>query len=118
MPGTEQCNARRLERAVGMQVMVQRAGGHAAQLAADRGDAAACVGHQVLGVAQAFGRHPARAAALAPPRARAAAMPSFTRWRMTLRSISAKAAWICRKARPMGVVVSKSAFSARKPMPR
>src|SRR4051794_9449241 len=33
-------------------------------------------------------------------------MPSFTRWRMTLRSISAKAAWICRKARPMGVVVS------------
>ena len=40
------------------------------------------------------------------PRARAAFTPSRTRWRMTLRSILANAAWICRKARPAGVVVS------------
>ena len=39
------------------------------------------------------------------PRARAAFTLSRTRWRMTLRSISANAAWICRKARPAGVVV-------------
>lgn len=38
--------------------------------------------------------------------ARAAATSSFTRRRITLRLISAKAAWICKKARPTGVVVS------------
>ena len=37
---------------------------------------------------------------------------------MTLRSISANAAWICRKARPAGVVVSMGELRARNPMPR
>ena len=37
---------------------------------------------------------------------------------MTLRSISANAAWICIKARPAGVVVSIGELSARNPTPR
>ena len=37
---------------------------------------------------------------------------------MTLRSISATAAWICRKARPAGVEVSMGELSARNPTPR
>ena len=37
---------------------------------------------------------------------------------MTFLSISAKAAWIWRKARPAGVVVSMGELSARKAMPR
>src|SRR5436190_1119369 len=52
------------------------------------------------------------------PRARAAAKPSLTRCRIRFRSISAKAAWICRKARPAGVVVSIGELSALKAMPR
>src|SRR3954462_15010522 len=52
------------------------------------------------------------------PRERAAAKPSLTRCRIRFRSISAKAAWICRKARPAGVVVSIGELSALKAMPR
>ena len=36
---------------------------------------------------------------------------------MTLRSIPAKAVWICTKARPWGVVVSMGEFTARNPTP-
>ena len=42
-------------------------------------------------------------------------MPSRVRWRMKLRSISANAAWICRKARPAGVVVSIGELRALNP---
>ena len=45
-------------------------------------------------------------------------VPSRTRWRMTLPSISLKAAWTCKKARPADVVVSMGEFRARNPMPR
>ena len=50
------------------------------------------------------------------PRAFAAFMASRTRWRMTLRSISANAAWICRKARRARDLVSMGELRALKPM--
>ena len=45
---------------------MERTRGHVAQLAADRGDAAVAVRHEVLGIAQPLGRHQAWPAALAP----------------------------------------------------
>ena len=56
-----------LERAVGMQVMVEGAAGDAAELAADAGDAACPVGHEVLGVAQPVDGHDPRPTAVAAP---------------------------------------------------
>jgi hypothetical protein len=73
------------------------------------GNAAAAVPplHAVRSVP--LGRHQARRyplAALAPAAGGGGALLHARR--MTLRSISAKVAWICRKARPIGVVVSKA----------
>lgn len=55
-----------LERAVGVEIVVKRAGGNAAHFAADLGDAAGSIGHEVLSVAQALDRHDAWSPALAP----------------------------------------------------
>ena len=97
--GVKKPYARLLECPVGVQVVVERARGDAAELTADIGYRACLVGHEGLGVAQLLGGHDAGRPPLRP-RARAALTPSRMRWRMTLRSISANAAWICRKARP------------------
>ena len=61
----EEPSARLLERSVGVQVMVKRASGNAAEFAADIRYRACPVGHEVLGVAQLFGGHDAGAAAFA-----------------------------------------------------
>ena len=76
-------------------VMVERARGQVADLTADGGDRACPVGHQALGVAQLLRGHDVGGVR---PRARAAFTPSSTRWRRRLRSISAKADWICTNA--------------------
>ena len=44
-----------------MEVVVEGAGGDAAQFLADIGDASGSVGHKMLGVAQSLGGHDARA---------------------------------------------------------
>ena len=68
--GVEEPSSRLLERAVGVQVMVERARGNAAKLAADIGYRARLVGHEVPGVAQLLGGHDAGAAAFASTRPR------------------------------------------------
>ena len=69
--GVEEPSSRLLERAVGVQVMVERARGNAAKLTAAVGYRARLVGHEVLGVAQLLGGHDAGTAAFvstpAPP---------------------------------------------------
>src|SRR3954451_4398900 len=88
-----------LERAIGMKIVVERAGVHIAQFAADLWNAPGLVGHQILGIAQALGGHDPWPAATATAGA-GGGQASLTRCRIRFRSISAKAAWICRKARP------------------
>ena len=119
VPGSwgEQPLARTLERAVGMQIMVERAGWEVAELAADVGNRAVLVGHETLGVALLLRGDDAGTSPFVP-RARAAFTPSRTRWRMTLRSISANVVWICKVARPAGVVVSMGELKARNPLSR
>src|SRR3954465_13935399 len=46
-----------LERAIGMKIVVERAGVHIAQFAADLWNAPGLVGHQILGIAQSLGGH-------------------------------------------------------------
>src|SRR4051794_31483017 len=54
-----------LERAIGMKIVVERAGVHIAQFAADLWNAPGLVGHQILGIAQSLGGHDPRPAATA-----------------------------------------------------
>ena len=119
VPGSwgEQPLARTLERAVGLQIMVWRAGWEVAELTVDVGNRAVLVGHETLGVAQ-LPRGDDVGTSHFLPRARAAFTPSRTRWRMTLRSISANVVWICKMARPAGVVVSMGELKARNPISR
>src|SRR5215217_2090525 len=55
-----------LERAIGMKIVVERAGVHIAQFAADLWNAPGLVGHQILGIAQSLGGHDPWPAATAP----------------------------------------------------
>ena len=119
VPGSwaEQLLARTLERTVGLQIMVERVGWEVAELASDVGNRAVLVSHETLGVAQ-LPRGDDVGTSPFPPSARAAFTPSRTRWRMTLRSISANVVWICKMARPAGVVVSMGELKARNPISR
>ena len=98
IPGSwgEQPPARTLERAVGIQIMVERAGWEVAGFAADVGNRAVLVGHETLGVAQLLRGDDAGTSPFMP-HARAAFTPSRTRWRMTCapsrRTWSGSAQW-------------------------
>src|SRR3954463_1909215 len=71
-----------LERAIGMKIVVERAGVHIAQVAADLWNAPGLAGHQILGIGQSLGGHDRRPRPPRRRRARAAAKPSLTRCRI------------------------------------
>src|SRR3954447_7005848 len=94
-----------LERAIGMKIVVERAGVHIAQFAADLWNAPGLVGHQILGIAQSLGGHDPWPAATAP--AGAGGGQAFLNTLPDQISLHlGKGGLDLQEARPAGVVVS------------